>query len=326
MSEFKYIFGPVRSRRLGWSLGIDIISYKTCSFDCVYCECGRTTNHTIERKEYVSTADVISEISVFFEREAENCLIDVVTLSGSGEPTLHSKIDVIIKHIRKVSSLPVCLITNSSLFSQQEVINSILGCDIVVPSLDAVSQDIFSEINRPHFKIRVSEIIDGLINLRKKFSGRIFLEVFLAEGVNDSMAEISKLVEAIKKISPDKVQLNTLDRPPADNWVRAIAFEKMIEIQKYIEEKVLCPVEIIKRYQQREENTFVFKATPRSVQGRIIQIISRRPAILTEIAEYVSLPLDEVKFYLDRLVTSGKVEPYVVGEKTFFRLVNRNSG
>jgi len=214
--EFKHLFGPVPSRRLGVSLGIDLVPYKTCSFDCVYCECGKTTNKTIKRIEYVPTHEIINELKTYLDKNPE---LDYVTFSGAGEPTLHNGIKQIIDFLEQNYQYKVAVLTNASLFYDKKVRMEIKNADLVKPKLDAGSDEIFKKINRPHENLNLNKIINGLIEFRKEYYGKIYLEIFIIPNLNDTTTELEKIKDIVKKINPDKIQLNTLDRPGTEKWV-----------------------------------------------------------------------------------------------------------
>lgn len=209
----KYIFGPVNSRRLGQSLGIDLLPFKTCSLDCVYCECGWTTTQTLERREWVPTAEVIAELDeVLGARPA----LDYVTFSGSGEPTLHNGIGRIIAHIKThYPQYRVAVLSNATLLGDPGVQADLRHADLVVPSLDAATQSAFDAICRPTPDMAVEDIIEGIAGFRRGFAGLLLLEIFIITGINDKPAELAALREAALRIAPDAVQLNHLDRPAA---------------------------------------------------------------------------------------------------------------
>jgi len=230
--KLKYIFGPVLSRRLGKSLGIDLIPYKTCPLDCIYCECGKTDNLTTKRDEYVPTEDVIAELDGYLKSQPD---LDYITFAGSGEPTLHNKISKIIEFIK--SNYPeykVALITNGVLFQDSSVIEEIKKVDLIIPSLDAVSQSVFEKINRPASNIKASEIIKGLQNLRKEYTGKLWLEVFIVPGVNDTIDELKLFRETINSINPDKIQINSLDRPGTEEWVNKSKKSELSKISEFL--------------------------------------------------------------------------------------------
>lgn len=215
----KYIYGPVKSRRLGNSLGITTVPYKVCSFDCVYCQLKKTTEKTSERKKYIDEKEILKEVRDFLENRRQDEQIDYITFSGSGEPTLNSSIGNLIKGIKKMTSIPLALITNSSTLIDPKVRREILGVDLIIPSLDAVTQDVFRKIDRPGLRLRIKDIIKALQNLRKEFKGKIWLEIMLVRGLNDSAAYLKKIKKIADQINPDRVQINSPVRPPAENWV-----------------------------------------------------------------------------------------------------------
>ena len=230
--KLQYIFGPVISRRLGLSLGIDLIPFKTCSLDCVYCECGKTNQLLIERREYVPTAEVTAELDKYLQ---SNPNIDYLTFSGSGEPTLHSGLGQIIDFIKEnYPRYKISLLTNSTLFPQEGVIKEVKDLDLIVPSLDAVSEDIFNKINRPISGVRAAEIVKGLESLRASFAGQLWLEIFIIPGINDHREELQLFKKALQRIRPDKIQLNSLDRLGTENWVPPVAPKDLELIAQYL--------------------------------------------------------------------------------------------
>lgn len=204
----KYIYGPISSRRLGFSLGVSIVRHKTCDFDCVYCQLGETTLKTQARLAYIDKEEILSELKLWLKENPQTQL-EYITLSGSGEPCLHINLGDIIREIKTITTIPVAVITNSSLLINPVVRQSMLSADLVVPSLDAASQDVFKRIDRPLEGIRVEDIINALILFRQEFKGRIWLEVMLVAGINDDLRHIKRLKEAVTMINPDKIQLNT---------------------------------------------------------------------------------------------------------------------
>lgn len=213
----KYIFGPLKSRRLGNSLGINIIPSKTCCFDCVYCQLGQTTNKTTERKEYVDTNKVVSELKYFLQNyPMQSEKINFITFSGAGEPTLNVKIGEMISEIKKITSVPVAVITNASLLSFEEVRKSLLAADVILPTLSFYDNETFFAIHRPTQELKSENILNGLIALRNEFKGKILLEIMLVRGMNDNPKKMSRLKEMIDLIKPDKIHLNTPSRMPKD--------------------------------------------------------------------------------------------------------------
>lgn len=227
-----YIYGPVKSRRLGSSLGISITPFKYCTLDCVYCQLSKTTQFTLERKEYIKAKNILIELKQFLKDYPDIKKIDYITLSGSGEPLLNSAIKEIISGIKKLTDIPVALITNSVLLTDKKVRKEILDLDLIVPSLDAITQDVFEKIDRPmKSNIKIQDIVDALIVFRKEFKGKIWLEVMLVKDLNDKLKYIKEFKEVIKKIAPDKIQLNIASRPPSEPWVKIPSKQRLKAIK-----------------------------------------------------------------------------------------------
>ena len=215
----KHIFGPVLSRRLGLSLGVDLIPFKTCSYDCAYCECGHTTAKTIIRQDFFPADEVIAELSGVL---ASHPHLDTITLAGSGEPTLARSLGPVIAFLkREYPEYTMSVLTNGSLMTNAGVRDELLPADRIIPTLTSAFQPTFERIHNPHPLLRIESIIEGFVHFRKIYAGAIWLEVFVIPGVNTTDAELEGLKAAIEQINPDLVQLNTLDRPPAEEWVIA---------------------------------------------------------------------------------------------------------
>lgn len=219
----KYVYGPVPSRRLGFSLGISTVPYKVCSLDCVYCQLKKTTEKTTQRKRYIEEKEILEEVRNFFKHRSPKLKVDYVTFSGSGEPTLHKSIGRLIRGVKEIASLPVALLTNSTTLVDPKVRQDLLDADVVVPSLDAVTQDVFEKIDRPAAGVKIKEIIEALVKFRKAFKGEIWLEVMLVAGLNDAPAYLEKIKKVADSIKPDRVQLNSPVRPPSQDWVRPVS-------------------------------------------------------------------------------------------------------
>ena len=233
--RYNYIVGPIISRRLGVSLGIDPIPSKVCSFDCLYCEIKKTTTKTLERKEWVLAKDILDELKDYLDTHKSK-KIDYITFSGSGEPTLNSKLGYIIDEIRKITNIPIAVITNSSLIEFKEVRDELAKADLVIPSLDAVTEKIFKKIDIPDKSIKIENIIDGLIKFSKEYSGKIWLEILIIKDYNDTIEEFKKFVEVIKLINPTKVQINSLDRAPAYSVAKKADDDKLQKLKEMIGE------------------------------------------------------------------------------------------
>ncbi len=308
----KHIFGPVPSRRLGISLGIDIIPFKTCTLDCIYCECGKTTNHTSERRSFFAPDELILE---FRELMEEKIHLDYITFSGSGEPTLNSDIGYLIKEMKKLSSFPVAVLTNGTLLHRTDVQKDLLEADLLLPSLDAVSEDVFAKINKPVKGISAEKVVEGLKTFSRIYKGEIWLEVFISGGINDSKEELDRIKDAIKKISPARVQLNSLDRPPAYHGTKPAGHDIL---EKIVNDWSDLPVEIIKRVGTREEITSFSK----NLENSILNTIVRRPLTIDDLITLTGKNRLELLKYLDVLEKEKKVKPEIVGDRIFYGHVN----
>ncbi len=293
MNEPRYIYGPVPSRRLGRSLGVDLVPYKVCTYDCIYCQLGRTTNKTIERNEWVPTNDVLMQL-----KGALHAKPDYITLSGSGEPTLHVEIGRLIRAIKNMTDIPVAVITNGSLLWQRDVQDALLDADLVVPSLDANSEDIFRYVNRPHATIHFDQMVNGLKEFRRRFQGRYWLEVFLLNGVTTVEKRIKSLSEYITQIDPDKVQVNTVVRPPAEEYADAVPHERLEQIARELNPES----EVIVAYSHGEESGLF-----QSDHEAILNLLTRRPCSLQDIASGLGIHPNEAAKHVDRLLSEGRV-------------------
>jgi len=234
----KYIYGPVKSRRIGLSLGLTLTPSKACSFNCVYCQLGPTRETTLERKEYIPIQEILEELKSWLANNNQKIAeLNFITLSGSGEPTLNSGLGALIREIKKITHVAVAVITNSSLLKEPDVRSQLQQADLVVPSLDAVTQSVFEKVDRPHPGIKIEEIIDALITFRKEFRGKIWLEVMLASGINDDLRQIKKLKEAIDKINPDKIQVNSPVRTTAEPGIVPVEQKKLKKIKEILGDK-----------------------------------------------------------------------------------------
>lgn len=234
----EYIYGPVKSRRLGLSLGVTLTPYKTCSFDCVYCQLGKTAGTTALRREYIAVSGIVNELRLWLQNnEGRPERLDYITVSGSGEPTLNLGVGRLIGEIKKISTVPVAVITNASLLGDAEVRRALLDADLIVPSLDAVTQDVFEKIDRPAEDIKIEGVINGLISLRQEFKGKLWLEVMVVKGVNDELGHIRQLREVIDRINPDKIQLNSPVRSPAEEDILSVGRKKLEKFKEVLGDK-----------------------------------------------------------------------------------------
>ena len=310
LNASKYIFGPVPSRRLGKSLGVDLVPYKTCTFDCIYCDVGRTTHKTVSRQSYVPPEEIQGELELVLSVLEKKP--DYITLSGSGEPTLNTNIGEIIERIKEITSTPVAVLTNSSLFSFSEVRRDLLEADLILPSIDAVTPALFEYINRPHQSLKIEEIISGLIQFRKQYQGQIWLEILFCRGVNDGRDEIEKLKEVIDRMAPNRIQLNTPVRPPAEDFVFPLTLGQLEEIRKTLGDKA----EIIPEFTGSLGEEF------NSVKDtEILNLIKRRPCTTEDISKALGLRIDEVVKHLDHLTKTGTIRYRMYEHRCYYENV-----
>ena len=241
---YKYLFGPVPSRRLGISLGLDLVAPKTCNMNCVFCECGVTQELTTERRSYIDVEEAKKEIKDILKTVKPDC----ITFSGDGEPTLSSDLGEMINWIKDNTDVNVVVITNSGLLHDKKVRDEIKRADIVIPTLNSAVELTMKKINRPKASISLKEIEEGIKALGEEFTGKIYLETFIIEGINDSLEELDGLYDFLKDVNYTKLQLNRLDRPGTEKWVQPASFERLDFIKKYLEEKGLHDIEILGKF------------------------------------------------------------------------------
>ena len=246
---FKHVFGPVPSRRLGVSLGVDLVTPKSCNMNCVFCECGATRELKLKRESFKDIDEVKNEILEAIKIVKP----DYITFSGSGEPTLSKDLGKIIEWIKSNLEIKVCVITNSLLLEDNEVVKELEKADLIMPTLNSVDNLIFKKINRPPAQIDVSQVMRGLENLSKKYKGKIYIESFIIEGLNDSNEHTEKMVAFLKNINFTKLQLNTLDRPGTENWVQPASYETMQRIKNKYLELGISNVEIVKEMKELDK-------------------------------------------------------------------------
>jgi len=304
---FKYVFGPVPSRRLGRSLGVDLIPRKVCTLDCVYCQVGRTTTKTVERVAYVPPDEVLAEIEAKLKSPP---LPDVITLAGSGEPTLNAQLGEIIAGIKRMSDVPVVVLTNGTLFWDPAVRAACAQADLVLPSLDAGDEPTFQAINRPAPGLSLERVVQGLEAFRAEFSGEIHLEVFLIEGVNADEAQIEKIRALTERIRPDRIQLNTAVRPTADEGVNALTEERLNALCALLGPKA----EVIADFRKvHEQPAFAVKA------DEVLAMIRRRPVTLDDTAAGLGVHVNEASKYVEELLSKGLIREERRGDKRYFR-------
>ncbi len=302
----QYLFGPVPSRRLGLSLGVDVIPKKLCTLDCVYCEVGQTDMRALRRKEYITPGPIIAELQTAL-RELKD--LDFITFSGSGEPTLNSMLGELIHAVKLMTRVPVAVITNGTLLYRDDVRRDLLEADVVLPSLDAATQPVFEQINRPHAQLNINTIINGLKQFRAEYLGKIWLEILFVDGINDTEDELAALRQAINEIKPDKVQLNTVIRPPVESFAHPINEERLREIQTYFGDT--C--EIVGTFQEKN-----LQNGTRVDVARVISLLERRAMTAEEIAHALGITAAATVEVLRILQDEGLVVPSVHSQRTYF--------
>lgn len=298
-----YVFGPVPSRRLGRSLGVDLVPFKTCSYDCIYCQLGCTTRKTFDRANAVPLETIIDEIRGKLDAQP-----DYITLGGSGEPTLFSGLGSLIAGIKEMTPAPVAVLTNGSLLWREEVRQELLQADLVVPSLDAGDEASFQAVNRPAPGLSFETMLDGLIAFRRQFSGAYWLEIFLLAGYTDNDEEVAKMTECARRIQPDRIQLNTVSRPPAESFaapvprVRMEAFARMFQ----------PPAEVIADYTGASLSGGI------ACRDDVLDLVRRHPATAADIVAGLGIDLEKTEAFLHDLLISGAIEAAVTGGKTCY--------
>lgn len=252
---YKHVFGPVPSRRLGISLGVDLVVSKSCNLNCIFCECGATKKIQLERQRFKDMNEILEEISTVLT----DIQPDYITFSGSGEPTLSLDLGNISRAIKEDLKYQgkICLITNSLLLADEKLMKELEYIDLIVPTLNTLTQDIFEKIVRPDYSTSVEEIRKGFINLNKSnYKGKIWIEIFILENINDNDKNFVDIANFLKSenIRYDKIQLNTIDRIGAERDLKAISFEKISRAKKILEENGLNNIEIIKSLGELEED------------------------------------------------------------------------
>jgi wyosine [tRNA(Phe)-imidazoG37] synthetase (radical SAM superfamily) len=305
---FEYVYGPVASRRLGSSLGIDLVPFKICSYDCVYCQLGRTTSKTVKRKVYFDTKKILTEIQ---EKLTAGLAPNFVTLAGSGEPTLNSDIGEIISQIKKSTDIPVAVLTNGSLLGLKDVQKDLSAADLVIPSLDAGDEYLFNYINRPHPGISFKNMLQGLVEFSRVFEGKLWLEIFLLGGVNAIRSEVDKLALCSEKIAAEKIQLNTVSRPPAEEFAYAVETERLNYFQDYFPGNV----EIISENWTTETTSAGLSQTSDTA---ILELLKRRPCTVQGISAGLNMKAAQVTKRLGVLCQNGKVIQTRINEQIFF--------
>lgn len=300
-----HVFGPVPSRRLGRSLGVDLVPFKTCTYDCIYCQLGATTCKTLRRREWVPVERVLEELEKKLDTRP-----DYITLSGSGEPTLFSPIGKLIEGIRELTDIPIAVLTNGSLLDSWQVQRELSLADLVIPSLDAGNEATFQLVNRPHEGVSFENMLAGLVAFRRRFRKPYWLEVFLLGGYTDSEQELAAIRHCVECIRPDRVQLNTVSRPPAEANVIAVPRARLEEIAATFSP----PAQVIAEF----DSVPALEAGEASGED-ILQLLCRRPCSVDDIVGGLGMHRTEVLKSLGHLKMAGLVEGRPVGDQYFYR-------
>ena len=320
-----FLFGPVNSRRLGRSLGIDLFREKICNLHCVYCEVGPTVVPVTRRARYSPTGEILAEISVFCADPLRLAAIDVLTVTAKGEPTLHLDFGTILRHIKNVTDKPVAVLTNGTTLGMEEVRRDLLPADIVVPSLDAVRPESFRVVDRPAPGLALDAVIDGLRRFSHTYQGRLWLEILLVRDMNDTDADIGALLPVLRTLRLDRIQLNTVVRPPADPCARPVADDRLAAIARRLHAALAVPVDLPSPTARPSDSGAQDPAVPpaasssSALREAIIQMVRRRPSTAADINRVFHLGgVDQVEQLLASLVASGTLHLRMHAQDRFY--------
>lgn len=312
------------SRRLGRSFGVDIVPFKVCTLDCIYCQLGRTTEKSIERKPYVPVEPMIAELK---EALAQGLETDYITIAGSGEPTLNSLLGEMINRIKEMTDIPVAIVTNGTLLYRADVRADCAKADVVMPSLDAGDERTFQKINRPHRDISIEMLISGLCAFRKEYVGQLWLEVFFVDSVNTDPDQIAAISSVIKCIGPDKVQLNTAVRPTAEMGIKKLNARNLRAIAEHLGSNCEIIADI-SPFQENEppETDSVRMVGPhfKSYEKAeiLFSMLKRRPCSLEDICSAMNVSRNEALKYVTILQQKGVLGTEEKGTKVFFKVIS----
>ena len=319
-----HIFGPVNSRRLGRSLGIDLFSDKVCNLNCIYCEVGKTDRLTCERAEYVPTEKILGEIDRYFAEPGREQEIDVVTVTASGEPTLHAGFGRILAHLKDKTAKKIAVLTNGTTLMDAQVRQELAVADVVIPSLDAARETSFRKIDRPATCVDLPSVIEGLVVFSHEYAGEIWLEILFVRGINDDEADIQALQDVIARMRLDRIQLNTVARPPLESFARPVGGERMRQIAATLEtNNPGIPVDLLARGSDTNiQDVEAIAGCDRSrdeILAEILQMLKRRPCTAADIdAVFPCGGPEKVEQYLTPLVHSGQVRTRVHGDRIYY--------
>ncbi|MBN2183454.1 MAG: radical SAM protein [Sedimentisphaerales bacterium] len=322
--EKKYFYGPVPSRRLGRSFGVDIVPFKVCTLDCVYCQLGRTTEKSIERKAYVPAQPIIAELKDALDNGLKT---DYITIAGSGEPTLNSSLGEIVEGIKIITNIPIAIVTNGTLLYRSDVRSDCAKADVVLPSLDAGDERTFKKINRPHRDISIEKLVSGLCSFRKEFTGQIWLEVFVVDSINTGIEEIAAIRAVIERISPDKVQLNTAVRPTAKAGINKLDERKLVAIAQSLGGNCeiiadFPPAPDSGPYEGKVDIGSNVNFAAINATKTLFSMLKRRPCSLDDICSGMSIGRNEALKYVTNLLNKRVICSEEKDGKVFFKVVS----
>ncbi len=302
----KHVYGPVPSRRLGRSLGIDLVPYKTCSFDCIYCQLKRTTLLTTERREWYPLDDVVEDVKSSLSQE-----FDYITLSGSGDPTLYSRLGELIDRIHSLTDRPVAVLTNGSLLWREDVRQELKEADLLIPSLDAGDEETFQLVNRPTDELNLGLIVEGLIQTREQFRGELWLEIMLVNEWNTSDEQVQRIADQIRWIRPNHVQLNTVIRPATETYAVAVPPGRLGKIATHFSN-----ADVIAGFSSEElQDAKLMSGTG---EESVMEMLIRRPCTLQDLSDGLQCHPNEAVKALDRLQEMGKIRTRDVDDKMYY--------
>ncbi|XCN74004.1 MAG: radical SAM protein [Candidatus Electrothrix aestuarii] len=325
-----HIFGPVNSRRLGRSLGVDLFQDKICTLNCIYCEVGATVHLTCKRAEYASTQDIKAEIDAYCLDQERIAELDFITVTASGEPSLHAHFGEILTHLKKTTAKPIAVLTNGTTLTDPQVRQEMSLADVVIPSLDSALPTGFRKIDRPAACINLDQVIDGLVTFSHQYKGKIWLEILLAQGINDSNEEVEALRQAIQRMRLDRIQLNTVARPPLESFARPLDKKSMEAIAyRFREDAPLRPVDLLAFQANQDDESekppkFYFnldrEADKQSFMIELVEMLKRRPCTAADINRTFHLGgAEKVELLLDTLVQDGRIQKRRHGDSVYYQ-------